>query len=89
MKELIELGSRAERERIAQNLRQTDLAEKAAVALNGVRRLEKGQPVRTDTLVRILNALGFQDALPSLLPKPVISPLDYRKLQGKTRKRVR
>ena len=89
MKELEALATRARNERISQELRQTDLAEKAAVALNAIRHLETARPIRTDTLARILIALGQEGALSDLLPEPVASPLDFKKLQGNDRKRVR
>lgn len=89
MKALQELGSRVRRERISQGLKQRELAEKAAISLNAIASLEHGRPVTTATLSRVLDALGFQDALVNLLPPPVMSPLDLQKLAGKERQRVR
>ena len=89
MKELAELGQRVRRERIARSLKQRALAAKAAVSADALSALENGRPVTTQTLARVLLALGYKGALAELLPPPVVSPLDLQKLQGKQRQRVR
>lgn len=89
MKELIELGLRIRDQRIAMGLKQKELADRAAVSLRTLSALENGKPVTTETLVRVLRALGHAAALPELLPAPVISPIDLQKLEGKQRQRVR
>ena len=87
--ELKELGTRLKRERIASELKQTDLAARAALSFHTVAAAERGQPVTTESLARILAALGYDGALVNLLPEPSLSPLDLRKLKGKERERVR
>ena len=87
--ELKELGSRLRRERIASELKQTDLAARAALSFHTVAAAERGQPVTTESLARILSALGYEGTLVDLLPEPTVSPLDLRKLKGKERERVR
>lgn len=89
MKQLIEIGERIQRERIAQGYKQHELALKAAVSRPTLSKLENGQPVTTETLAGVLEALGFGDALENLLPPPVVSPIDLQKLEGKQRQRVR
>ena len=89
MKELKQLGIRIRRQRIAKSLKQKELASIAAVSSDALSSLENGRPVTTETLARILNALGFQEALENMLPAPVISPIDLQKLEGKQRQRVR
>lgn len=89
MKELKDLGERVRHTRTSNELKQSDLAAKAAVSADTVSALENGRPVTTESLQRILKALGHRDALRDLLPAPVLSPIDLKKLQGKTRKRVR
>ncbi len=87
--ELKELGSRLKRERLASELKQKDLAARAALSFHTVAAAEKGRPVTSESLVRILAALGFEGQLAGLLPEPGVSPLDLRKLRGKERERVR
>lgn len=89
MKSLLELGERIQRERIAQEKKQEDLAAEAAVSRRTVIKLENGDPVTTRTLQSVLAALGYGDALENLLPPPVVSPIDLQKLEGKKRQRVR
>lgn len=89
MKELIEVGQRIRQQRIAMGLKQKELAEKAAVSPDTLSALENGKSVTVETLVRVLNAMGYSEALVNLLPAPVISPIDLQKLEGKRRQRVR
>lgn len=89
MKEIKELGARIRHQRIAMGLKQTELAEKAAVSKDALSALENGRSVKTETLVRVLRGLGCPDALAEMLPESVISPIDLQKLEGKQRKRVR
>ena len=89
MKELKQMGERVRYQRITQGKKQKELAVKAAVSRDALSALENGRPVKTETLARVLYALGFPDALAELLPPPVVSPIDLQKLEGKQRKRVR
>ncbi len=89
MKELIELGFRVRRQRIAMGLKQQELADKAAVSSDALSALENGRSVTTETLARVLQGLGRKEALVDLLPPPVVSPIDLQKLEGKQRQRVR
>ena len=89
MKVMVELGVRVRRERMAQGLKQKVLAAKAAVSVDTLSALENGRPVTTQTLARVLAALGYGEALGNVLPPPVISPIDLQKLAGKQRQRVR
>ena len=89
MNELKELGTRVRYTRVSCELKQNDLAAKAAVSADTVSALENGRPVTTESLQRILKALGHRNALCNVLPAPVLSPIDLQKLEGKTRKRVR
>ena len=89
MKDLMELGARARRQRVAHGLKQQELAAKAAVSKDGIVALENGRSITVDSLARVLQALGFQEALVNLLPAPVPSPIELQKLAGKERQRVR
>jgi transcriptional regulator with XRE-family HTH domain len=89
MSEIIELGMRIRYQRIAMGLKQKELSDQAAVSLRTLSALENGRPVTTETLARVLHALGYTEALAELLPEPVVSPIDLQKLEGKQRQRVR
>jgi transcriptional regulator with XRE-family HTH domain len=86
---LVELGRRIRAERIAADLKQQELAERAAISADTVSALENGRPVSTEKLVRVLRVLDHADALENMLPPPVASPIDLQKLAGKPRRRVR
>jgi transcriptional regulator with XRE-family HTH domain len=89
MKELKELGARMRHQRVAQGLKQQELAAKAAVSEDALSALENGRSVTVESLVRVLRALGYGEALINLLPAPVPSPIALQKLAGKERQRVR
>ena len=89
MKELKELGARVRHQRVAQGLKQQELAAKAAVSEDALSALENGRSVTVESVARVLQALGFRDALTNLLPAPVPSPIALQKLAGKERQRVR
>lgn len=74
------LGAALTAERVDRSWRQADLAERAGVSLRTVQHLEAGEPIRTDTLIRVMRALQLLDRLgaflaPSLEP-PAPSPLE-------------
>ncbi|MBM3853828.1 MAG: helix-turn-helix domain-containing protein [Verrucomicrobia bacterium] len=89
MKELQELGERVRRQRVAQGLKQQELAAKAAVSKHVLSALENGRSVTSESLARVLQGLGFHEALINLLPAPVPSPIEMQKLTGRQRQRVR
>ncbi len=89
MKELKELGTRMRQQRVAQGLKQQELAAKAAVSEDALSALENGRSVTVESLVRVLRALGYGEALINVLPAPVPSPIALQKLAGKERQRVR
>lgn len=77
---LCTLGAALSAERVDRSWRQADLAERAGVSLRTVQHLEAGEPIRTDTLIRVMRALQLLDRLgaflaPSLEP-PAPSPLE-------------
>ena len=89
MKQIVELGARVRRQRVTQGLKQQELAARAAVSVDVVAALENGRSVTVESLARVLQALGFKDALANLLPAPVPSPIELQKLAGRERQRVR
>lgn len=84
------LGEQVRRARVAAELMQVDLAERANVSLSAVSALEKGKAVNTHTLIAVVKALGLIDWLLNLSPEITVSPL-YVASTGRTapRQRVR
>jgi transcriptional regulator with XRE-family HTH domain len=84
-----EIGKRLASLRLNANLSQARLAEEAGVARRTITRLEHGEGISLDTLVRIMRALGIADRLETLLPDPAVQPIDRVRLKGKQRQRAR
>jgi transcriptional regulator with XRE-family HTH domain len=84
-----DLGRRLEEIRLGKNINQTQLAEEAGVSRRTITRLENGEGVSLDTLIRVVQALGLADRLATLLPDPSVRPIDRVRLKGRERKRAR
>ena len=85
------LGEAIRDERVRTGLRQEDLAQRASIGLATVQRLERGDPVRTDTLIAVMRILQLLDRLePAFQPPPEPpSPFDDDDETPATRHRVR
>ena len=68
---------------------QSELAERSGVSMGTVVRLERGETVSVLLLISILRTLGVLENLETLLPELGISPMQLRRMQGKTVRRVR
>lgn len=86
---LAELGQRLARTRLERNLSQELLAAEAGISKRTVERLEAGEPVKSNSLIRVLRALGQLDSLDRLVPEPLPSPVERLRLQGRRRRRAR
>jgi len=80
---------RLENIRLSRNMTQIQLAGQAGVSPRTIGRLEKGQGVSFDTLIRVLMALGIQQNLGALLPDPTVRPVERIDIGGTERKRAR
>ena len=86
---LLELGTRLTAARLAQNLTQAALAEKAGVAKRTVERLESGAvATQLSGFLRVCRALGLLEGLETLVPEQPASPMAQLKEQGHTRQRA-
>lgn len=83
------LCKRLEDIRLSRNTTQEQLAAEAGVSPRTIGRLEKGQGVSVDTLIRVLKALGIQQNLEALLPDPTVRPIDRVGIGRGERKRAR
>ena len=72
----VDLGQRLRDMRLAQAYTQQSLADKAGIGLRPLKDLEAGRGSRVLTLIKVLKALGAEDAIQSLAPRPTISPMD-------------
>jgi transcriptional regulator with XRE-family HTH domain len=83
-----ELGRSIRALRVAQRLRQVDLASQANVSIGALRSLEAGRGSSTATLVRVVHTLGRDAWLRQLAPSSTFSPLELLE-QRRTRSRTR
>jgi transcriptional regulator with XRE-family HTH domain len=84
-----EIGHRLARRRLASNLTQAALAERAGVSKRTVERVEAGDSAQLSSWIRILRVLDLVEGLELLVPDPGPSPMDLLKLRGKERRRAR
>jgi len=85
---LLEIGQRIQRERLNQNLSQSEISRKAGVSRKTITNLETGEGCSLVTLLAVLQGLNRLDHLDAFLPDPGISPIELAKLHGKVRKRA-
>lgn len=86
---LAELGQRLARTRLSRNISQAELATEAGVAKTTVERLERGDGIQLESLIRILRALGQLDRLDVVISESLPSPIERLDNRGKERRRAR
>lgn len=86
---LKELGRRLTAIRLAQNLSQRQLAERAGLGLRTIQRLEQGEAAtHLSGFVRVCRALGLMDRIDHIMAEPSPSPLDQLRLNERKRRRA-
>ena len=83
-----EFGQHLRDLRLRQNIDQRQLAERADVALNAVKRLEAGKGATVTSLIAVLRALGREEWLGTLAPQVTVSPLQMLKDRKPVRQRA-
>lgn len=84
-----QVGEQVRRLRLDQGLDQVELARRADLSPSTVQSLEGGRGSTLRSLVRVLRALGADDALTRLAPASAVSPLDVlRSSADEPRRRV-
>ncbi len=83
-----ELGRHLRDLRLRQNIDQRQLAERADVALNVVKRLEAGKGATVTSLIKVLRALGREEWLGTLAPQVTIDPLEMLRSKKPVRRRA-
>lgn len=69
------LGERLRALRLAADLAQSDVAERAGISVGSVKNLESGRGSSVSTLVKVLRALGRERWIDALEPEIAVSPL--------------
>ena len=83
------IGDQVRSLRIARGLDQRQLAVLAGASLGAVKGLEQGRGSTVKTVIRVARALGREDWLAGLAPRPIISPIDVlRTSRREPRRRV-
>jgi len=83
-----DLGRRIEALRLGRNIQQSQLATEAGVSRRTITRLESGQSVSIDTLLRVMRALGLSGRIATLLPEPSVQPVERVRAKRKERRRA-
>lgn len=82
-----ELGRRLNELRLAQDLTQQQLAERAGVSRRTIVKAANDGSISLDSFIRIMQALGLTGHLAALLPDPAVRPLEQVQL-GRRRRRA-
>lgn len=77
-----ELGRQVRALRLRQNLDQRQLADRAGIALNAVKNLERGKGATLRSLIETLRVLNRVDWLRTLAPAVSISPVQMLKTKA-------
>lgn len=87
--EIVEaLGQRIKARRLAANVSQAALADKAGISRRALVQLEGGQGSTLHTLVSVFKALGLEHQINELAPAPLISPMAMLKASRLRRRRA-
>ncbi|MAY43118.1 MULTISPECIES: helix-turn-helix domain-containing protein [unclassified Neptuniibacter] len=70
------IGQNLNQIRLKQNISNEDLAEKAGVSRVTLSKLWKGAPIKFDTLLRVIRAMGRMDLIHPLLVPPEDTPME-------------
>lgn len=83
-----DLGQRLRTYRLTRAIRQADLAANAGVSIRAVQSIESGAGSTVETLIRVLRALGLDDAIESIAATPSVSPIALLQRSNKVPQRV-
>ena len=84
-----ELGKKIKTYRIMKEMSQQELADKTGVSKRSISRLEQVETVNTDSLFKILLALGLGDNIEQLVPNQTKRPSYYLEKSERVPKRAR
>lgn len=88
---VMELGRRFKKYRLAGNLTQEEVAEKAGVSLVTVRQFENGKSynITMGNFLSLLRVVDVLEQMDGLLPEIPVSAYEWEKIVGKKAKRIR
>lgn len=84
--ELSKLGSIITRLRITKNLKQSELAYEAGISERTLQRMEAGEVVKSDGLLKIIAYLGKLDELLAAIDVPQLSPYELAQTRERREK---
>ncbi len=82
------IGTFVQKNRLQQNRSQDEVAGKAMISRSTLSLLEKGERVNMNTLIKVLRVLDLLYIMDVFRVEETISPVEYAKLQRKTRERA-
>ena len=82
------IGKFVQGRRLEQNKSQDEVAGDAGISRSTLSLLERGENVRTDSLIRVLRVLGALDVMEAFRIKEEISPVEYAKLKKRQRRQA-
>ena len=80
--DIVILGEHIARLRLSREMKQTELAYEAGVSHRTLQRLEAGEAVRSDGLLRVIRTLGRLDAVMAALDAQALSPYELLANEG-------
>jgi transcriptional regulator with XRE-family HTH domain len=86
--EMMKIGTKIKRYRINAELTQQDLADGSGVSVRSISRLEQGNSVQLESLIKILYALKLESNLDLLIPDQTKRPSYYIDNNKKEKQRV-
>lgn len=78
-KELTTLGERITQLRIAKQLKQSELAYEAGISERTLQRIEAGEVVKSDGLLKVIAQLGKLEGMLNAIDTPGLSPFELAK----------
>ena len=86
---MVELGGRLARVRLERNLTQVQLAHEAGISKPTLQRLESGAvATQLSGFLRVCRVLGLVEGFETLIPEPVVTPMEQLKRQSRKRQRA-
>lgn len=82
-----EIGIRVKHTRIAINLTQKELAERAGIAQRTVERIENGENIKIENILNVLRAMQLLQNIENLIPEQRLRPTELHD-NGKKRARA-
>ena len=83
------IGSRIKQYRINAGISQKDLETESGVSVRSISRLEQGESVQLENLIKVLSALDLEQNIDLLIPDQTSRPSYYLQEKSQSRQRVR